>query len=55
MGRGYLSKQDRVPVKLKKGPNTLLLKVFQGGGDGGFCVHVEDKDGKPLTKVKPHL
>jgi alpha-glucosidase (family GH31 glycosyl hydrolase) len=55
VGRGYISKQDHVPVKLKKGQNTLMLKVFQGGGDGGLCVHIENKDGKPLTQVKPHL
>lgn len=54
-GRAYLSKQDRVPVRLKKGVNTLLLKIKQGGGDWGFCVHVEDDKGKPLTQVRPSL
>jgi alpha-glucosidase len=54
-GRAYLSKQDRVPVQLKKGVNTLLLKIKQGGGDWGFCVHVEDAKGKPLTQVRPSL
>jgi hypothetical protein len=51
-GRAYMSKQDRIPVHLKKGANTLLLKICQGGGDWGFCVHVEDAEGKPLTEVR---
>jgi len=54
-GRAYMSKQDRVPVRLKKGVNTLLLKIKQGGGDWGFCVHVEDDKGRPLTQVRPSL
>ncbi len=55
IGRPYSAKSDRVAVKLKKGTNTLLLKVHQGGGDGGFGVHVEDANGHPLTQVKPRL
>ncbi len=54
-GRAYTSKEDRVPVKLRKGSNTLLLKISQGGGDSGFCVHVEDADGNPLTAVRAEL
>lgn len=52
VGRPYTSKQNRVPVKLKKGENELLLKINQGGGDWGFCVHLESPDGKPLTQVR---
>lgn len=55
IGRPYSSKQDRVPVKFKKGINTLLLKINQGGGDWGFCVHVETPGGKPLTAVQARL
>ena len=55
IGRPYSAKSDHVAVKLKKGTNTLLVKIFQGGGDGGFGVHVEDANGRPLTQVKPHL
>ncbi|MCG8406392.1 MAG: glycoside hydrolase family 31 protein [Phycisphaerales bacterium] len=55
IGRPYSSKQDRVPVKLKKGVNTLLLKINQGGGDWGFGVHVETPNGRPLTVVRPKL
>ncbi|MCK4659186.1 MAG: DUF5110 domain-containing protein [Phycisphaerae bacterium] len=53
VGRAYQSKQDRIPVRLKKGSNSLLLKISQWGGDWGFCVHVEDAEGQPLTSVKP--
>jgi hypothetical protein len=51
IGRAYGPKQDRVPVKLKAGVNTLLLKVNQGGGDWGFSAFVETPDGQPLPDV----
>lgn len=54
-GRAYSSKSDRIPVKLKKGMNTLLVKVKQGGGDWGLCVHVETPDGRPLPQVRARL
>lgn len=52
IGRPYSSRQDRIPVTLKKGRNELLVKVSQGGGDWGLCVHVETPDGKPLPQVR---
>ncbi|MBX3396551.1 MAG: hypothetical protein KF841_14410 [Phycisphaerae bacterium] len=52
VGRPYTSKQDRVPVRLKKGENELFLKINQGGGDWGFCVHVESPDGNPLPAIR---
>ncbi len=55
VGRPYASKQDRVPVRLKKGVNKLLIKVSQGGGDWGLGVHVETPDGRPLTQVNARL
>lgn len=55
VGRPYSSRQDRVPARLRKGRNELLVKVSQGGGDWGLCVHVETSDGKPLTQVKARL
>lgn len=55
IGRPYSAKSDHVAIKLKKGANTLLVKVYQGGGDGGFGVHIEDANGRPLTQVKPRL
>lgn len=51
IGRPYGPKQDVIPIQLKRGPNTLLLKINQGGGDWGFGAHVETRDGKPLTLV----
>ena len=53
--RPYASKQDRVDLKLRKGVNTLLLKISQGPGAWGFCCHIETPDGKPLTLVKTGL
>jgi len=55
VGRAYTSKQDRVSVKLKKGANPLLIKVKQGTGGWGFCVHVENEKGEPLPEVKAGL
>ena len=55
VGRPYQSKEERVPVQLKKGSNPLLLKVNQLGGDWGFCVHVETPTGEPLTAVTARL
>ncbi len=55
IGRAYQSKEDRIPIRLKEGTNALLLKISQGGGGWGFCVHVETLDGQPLTSVTAHL
>ncbi|MCU0874417.1 MAG: HEAT repeat domain-containing protein, partial [Pirellulaceae bacterium] len=43
--------QDKVNVKLKQGPNTLLLKITQGGGEWSACCRVCAADGKPLDGV----
>ncbi len=55
VGRAYTSRQDKVPVRLRKGANTLLLKVSQGGFNWGFCAHVDGKDGKPALDVRVRL
>jgi alpha-glucosidase len=55
VGRPFTSKQDRVKVRLKKGSNTLLLKISQGGGMWGFSTHVETPDGQPALDVTNHL
>lgn len=52
VGRAYSSKQDSVPVTLRAGVNTLLVKISQGGGDWGFGVHVETIDGRVLPQVQ---
>ncbi|HVS09031.1 MAG TPA: hypothetical protein VMS76_04085, partial [Planctomycetota bacterium] len=40
--------EDRVPVTLREGTNSILVKVAQGGGDWGFCVRVVGADGRAL-------
>ncbi len=45
VGRGLEDEEDSVPVRLKKGRNSLLVKVDQG--DGGWGLHLRvcnDKD-----------
>lgn len=44
--------EDKVEATLKQGPNTLLIKVVQGGGDWAFCCAIRGTDGKPLTGLK---
>ena len=44
--------QDRVPVTLEAGWNTLLLKVAQGGGATGLCAGVQAADGSVLPGLK---
>src|SRR5262249_15200540 len=55
VGRAYLSKADRMPIQLKQGANTLLLKISQGAGDWSFAAHVETPDGHPLSEVQARL
>lgn len=43
--------QDKVNVKLKPGPNTLLVKVTQSGGEWSVCCRAAAPDGKPLDGV----
>ncbi len=55
VARPYTPKQDLVPVKLKKGMNTLLVKVNQWGSGWKLGVHVETADGRPVPEVTAHL
>ncbi len=43
--RGCYPDQDTVPVHLKKGKNSLLFKVSQGGGGWAFCLRIPDPQG----------
>lgn len=36
--RGLAVDQDRIPVRLRRGANVLMIKVSQGGGGWGVCV-----------------
>ncbi len=42
--RGIKKDNDLVPIVLKKGRNTLLLKVEEGSGSWGFCCRLLDFD-----------
>ena len=42
--RAIVPDQDLVPVTLKAGENTLLVKVEQGAGGWGFCLRVLSPD-----------
>lgn len=44
--RGAYPDQDKVPVKLKRGWNKLLVKVLQGAGGWGFYIRFIDPEGK---------
>ena len=44
--------QDRAPIKLKKGPNLLLLKITQGGGGWLACARVVSRDGAPIPGLR---
>lgn len=46
--RGLEVDQDRVPVHLKAGTNTILLKVYQNTLGWEFCARLVTPDGKPL-------
>jgi len=47
--RGTQIDQDKAPIKLKAGVNTLLVEVTQGGGGWNFCLRLTNKDGAPLA------
>jgi hypothetical protein len=48
--RGINLDNDRVPVHLKAGENTLLVKVCDMGGGWGFILRVADADGQPVRE-----
>lgn len=52
VGRGLTPGEDKVPVELKAGWNTLILAVFQMGGDWGACARLRNADGTPFTGLK---
>ena len=52
VSRGVTPGEDVFPVKLRKGDNTLLLKVVNGGGDWGACARLRTPDGNELEGIK---
>lgn len=51
--RGAIVDEDKVPVSLRAGANSILVKVSQGGGDWRFCVRLAGADGKPIDLTAP--
>ena len=45
--------QDRVPVRLKKGWNKVLLKVLHGAGGWGYYLRFADPGGELRSALKP--
>ncbi len=50
--RGLSAAQDKVPVTLKKGWNTLMLKVVDAAGQWSFCCRIRNHEGGPLEGIK---
>ncbi|MGD8451187.1 MAG: HEAT repeat domain-containing protein [Phycisphaerae bacterium] len=50
--RAHTIGQDKVPVALEQGWNTVMLKVVQGNGGWGFSCGVRGPDGEPLTGLR---
>ena len=50
--RGYVPRSDRVPIRLQRGPNVLLVKVTQGTGPWLFGARLTDPTGRPLKGVR---
>jgi len=50
--RGHVAKSDKIPVKLKKGHNKLLLKITQAWGGWATSAHVLDRDGNEITGLR---
>ena len=50
--RGAVEDQDMAPIKLKKGPNALMLKITQGGGGWAVCARIVDASGLPIPGLK---
>lgn len=46
--RGVEPDQDRAPVKLQAGKNTILVRLTQGAAGYGFCLRLTQPNGAPL-------
>jgi len=47
--------EDKAKAKLKKGLNTFMMKVSQGGGQWGGCARIRDADGNSIEGLKTGL
>lgn len=50
--RGMAPDQERVRIRLRKGANSLLLKITQGSGDWAYCVRFAGLS-RPLSATLP--
>jgi len=50
--RGQIVDQDMAPIKLKQGPNELLLKITQGGGGWSVCTRIVGPDGLAIEDLR---
>ena len=49
--RGYKSMQDRAPITLKKGRNTMLVRITQSWGGWQAGAYILGSDGRPAKGV----
>ncbi|HNR31822.1 MAG TPA: HEAT repeat domain-containing protein [Candidatus Hydrogenedentes bacterium] len=52
VGRALTPGEDKVQMHLDAGWNTLLLAVFQHGGDWAACARLRAPDGAPLAGLR---
>jgi hypothetical protein len=52
IGRWAQPDSDRLPVRLKKGRNVLLVKITQMSGEWGFCVRFKGLR-TPIWAMRP--
>ena len=55
VARDWSPRADRVPIRLRKGRNKLLMKSVHGGALWFLSAHIEDKHGRPLKDVTTTL
>ncbi|MBX3177614.1 MAG: HEAT repeat domain-containing protein [Candidatus Hydrogenedentes bacterium] len=51
VGRAFSPGQDQLPVALKEGENTLMIAVYQHGGDWAAAARLRTHDGQPVAGV----
>jgi HEAT repeat protein len=51
-GRPLSPGQDKLPVHLEQGKNTVLIAVYQHGGQWAACARLADEEGKAVGGVK---
>lgn len=50
-GRPLTPGEDKLPVQLKAGVNTLMIAVYQQGGDWNATARLTDPQGEPLKNI----